>query len=195
MNYDLILEIYMGETTVPGVPKFLTERGFKKHAGIEVLNLDGIRDGSMELDYIKLHGSIDWWLDDKRRIIVSHVPDFPYAKLSERIMLYPIYEKYVTRDPYFTLYEYFRKSLFKEDILIIIGYSFRDLSINNTFLEWLHSKPESRLIIAKKKDHEYIKKILENNDKVENRIQFIGEHFGENGFFPLLESTLANPIG
>ena len=195
MNYDLILEIYMGETTVPGVPKFLTERGFKKHAGIEVLNLDGIRDGSMELDYIKLHGSIDWWLDDKRRIIVSHVPDFPYAKLSERIMLYPIYEKYVTRDPYFTLYEYFRKSLFKEDILIIIGYSFRDLSINNTFLEWLHSKPESRLIIAKKKDHEYIKKILESNDKVENRIQFIGEHFAENGFFPLLESTLANPIG
>ena len=80
-------------------------------------------------------------------------------------MLYPIYEKYVTRDPYFTLYEYFRKSLSNEDILIVIGYSFRDLAINNTFSEWLRSKPECRLIISKKGPREYQRNSCEQRQK------------------------------
>ena len=65
VNYDLVLEIYGRQTNVAGVPKFFTSRGFKDDDGIQVLNIPMIREGSNNPDYIKLHGSIDWWLDDR----------------------------------------------------------------------------------------------------------------------------------
>jgi hypothetical protein len=87
----------------------------------------------------------------------------PFEVLTERTIIYPIYEKHITRDPFFTLYQYFRRTLFNEDIVIVIGYSFRDLTINNAFSDWLASKPESRLTItAKKENHEVIRRIIDN---------------------------------
>jgi SIR2-like domain len=193
VNYDLVLEIYGRQTNVAGVPKFFTSRGFRDDDGIQVLNVPLIREGSNNPDYIKLHGSIDWWLDDSHRVISSLVgPENPFEVLTERTIIYPIYEKHITRDPFFTLYEYFRRRLFREDIIIVIGYSFRDLTINNAFSDWLASKPESRLIItARKENHEVIRRIIDNdNDKKHDKIQFIHRHFGEAGFITDLENTL-----
>jgi SIR2-like protein len=102
--------------------------------GIQVLIIPGMREGRNNPNYIKLHGSIDWWLDDSQRVVNSLVgPENPFVVLTERTIIYPIYEKHITRDPFFTLYEYFRRTLFREDIVIVIGYSFRDLTINNAF--------------------------------------------------------------
>jgi SIR2-like protein len=118
-------------------------------------------------------------------------PENPFVTLTERTIIYPIYEKHVTKDPFFTIYEYFRKTLFKEQIVIVIGYSFRDFTINNAFSDWLAFKPESRLIvIAKKRNHEIIKRIIENN-----RVEFVDGHFRENGFISSLEDTLKNHHG
>jgi hypothetical protein len=52
-------------------------------------------------------------------------------------MVYPIYEKYISKDPFFSLHSYFRKMLYYQDVYIVIGYSFRDPSINNAFAEML----------------------------------------------------------
>jgi hypothetical protein len=197
VNYDLVLEIYGRQTKVAGVPKFFKSRGFVEDNGIEVLNIPGIMERSNNPNYIKLHGSIDWWLDASQRVTSSIVgQENPFVVLKERTIIYPIYEKHITRDPFFTLYEYFRRTLLREDIVIVIGYSFRDLTINNAFLDWLASKPESRLIItAKKKNHEVIRRIINNdNDKKNDKIQFIDKHFGEAGFITDLENTLNNNI-
>ena len=195
VNYDLVLEIYDIQTSVAGVQKFFKSRGFMDDNGIKVLNIPGMREGRNNPNYIKLHGSIDWWLDDSQRVVRSLVgPENPFVVLTERTIIYPIYEKHITRDPFFTLYEYFRRTLFREDIVIVIGYSFRDLTINNAFSGWLASKPESRLIItAKKENHEGIRRIIDNgSDKKHDKIQFIHRHFGEAGFITDLENTLNN---
>jgi SIR2-like domain len=193
VNYDLVLEIYGRKSNVPGVPKFLTRRGFVEDNGVQVLNIPAIREGDLEPEYIKLHGSIDWWWSrDQRKVIsVPDGPGNPYEVLADRTIIYPIYEKHVTQDPFFTLYEYFRKRIFRDDIVIVMGYSFRDVSINNTFLDWLQSKRTSRLIIvARTKNQRFIEEMLANNP----RIQFVSSYFGERRFVDDLEDRLRNPV-
>lgn len=191
VNYDLVLEIYGRQTKVPGVPKFFTDRGFVNDNGIQVLDISGIREGAHDPHYIKLHGSIDWWLTDQQKIVSALTgPDNPFEVLVDRTIIYPIYEKYVTKDHFFTLCECFRRRIFKEDIVIVIGYSFRDITINNTFSDWLASKPASRLIVAAKGDNQdTIRRIVGNDAK----IQFIDRYFGENRFIAGLEYILQNP--
>jgi hypothetical protein len=81
--------------------------------------------------------------------------------------------------------------LFKEeDILIVIGFSFRDPSINNAFADWLSSRPSSRLlIVASVRNQDNIRAIFNDNP----RIQFIDRYFGQNGFINSLEDVLTNP--
>jgi hypothetical protein len=191
VNYDLVLEIYSKQTRVPGVPRFLTNRGFIDDNGIQVLDTLGIREGDRQPNYIKLHGSIDWWLTDRQRVMSALVgPENPFEVLTDRIIIYPVYEKCITKDPFFTLYGYFRRRIFREDVVIVIGYSFRDITINNTFSDWLASKPASRLIIvARRENQDTIRRIIANDSK----LQFIGTYFGENGFIADLERTLNNP--
>jgi hypothetical protein len=62
VNYDLVLEIY-------NRPKFLTRRGFENHYGIDILNIEGLTQGYKDLGYIKLHGSIDWWVNEQGMIV------------------------------------------------------------------------------------------------------------------------------
>jgi hypothetical protein len=117
--------------------------------------------------------------------------DNPFEVLVDRSMIYPIYEKFVSKDPFFALYQYFRNMLFREDILIVIGFSFRDPSINNAFTDWLSRKPSSRLItVARQERQNTIRETFGNND----RIQFVDTYFGENGFISNLENVLNNPV-
>jgi hypothetical protein len=188
VNYDLVLEIYSTQTNIAVIPKFL-RRGFKSTNGSDVLAINEITQGAMDLEYIKLHGSIDWWLNDQGKVVRSTEQNNPFEVLIDRTMIYPIYEKFVSKDPFFALYQYFRKMLFKDDIVIVIGYSFRDASINNAFLDWLRSKPTSRLIIvARQEKQNNIRAIFNNNA----RIQFVDTYFGQNGFINSLEYVLSH---
>jgi hypothetical protein len=57
-------------------------------------------------------------------------------------------------------------------------------------LEWLHSKPTSRLIVvAKQEKQNNIRVIFGNNAK----IQFVDTYFGQNGFINSLEYVLTHP--
>ena len=133
---------------------FFTDRGLIDENGIPALNISRIREGDIVPHYIKLHGSIDWWLTDQQKVIAILLDQV----LTDRTIIYPIYEKYVTKDPFFTLNECFGRTIFREDIVVVIGYSFRDVTINNTFLDWLASKPESRLIIVARKNQDTLRR-------------------------------------
>ena len=186
-NYDLVLEIYGNESNLPGVHRVLTERGFLREPGIDALNMVGMRERTIDLSYIKLHGSIDWWYTAEGKIILNMGSENPYQVLTDRTMVYPIYEKHISQDPFFTLYQYFRWKLFHEEIVIVIGYSFRDPSINSAFSDWIHSVPSSRLIIVSRpQNHKAILDILGHS----SRIQFLENYFGEPGFITNLENLL-----
>jgi hypothetical protein len=114
-----------------------------------------------EIQYLKLHGSINWRIRDSDKQIVRR--DSAHSLMGETytdpLMVYPIYEKYVSEDPYFTLYGYFRRLLYYHDEYVVIGHSFGDPSINNAFADAFKNKPNSRIIIVNR-----------NRDNIESRI-------------------------
>lgn len=73
----------------------------------------------------------------------------------------------------------------------MIGYSFRDLSINNAFLETLKNDEDSRINICTKSDvvKGRIKRIFPGYSR---RIAYICSHFGEEEFIIDLEARLEN---
>jgi hypothetical protein len=159
-NYDLVVDNYYAETDKP------LRRGFEEDAHDKILNLRRIQTRSTEdeIQYVQLHGSIDWWLRDRdNQIVLRENPEsFRGERYPGQIMVYPIYEKYISQDPYFSLYSYFRRLLYSRDIYIVIGYSFRDPSINNAFRDALRNKSESRMIIVNPNKTNILKRVEEN---------------------------------
>lgn len=120
LNYDIVLELYDIDTEASGdrlvtIPHFFNKRGFVPHrGGILRLDRDNIQVRQMNdtqplLEYIKLHGSIDWWTNDDNNIFQSFSGDTPVLNLTGRALIYPIYEKHISAEPFFTFYQYFRR--------------------------------------------------------------------------------------
>lgn len=196
-NYDLVLESYARGNENDARTLYITNRGFKKIPGetTEHLDLPSLRNESLNVHYLKLHGSLDWWeRDDKKIVISSHGKSSYGEKIIDHIMIYPVYEKYISREPFYSLYTAFRRILFEEQIVIVIGYSFRDISINNAFLDYLRTRKESRIIICARSDS-VKKRITQSFHEYLNRISFINKYFGENGFINELKINLENNKG
>jgi SIR2-like protein len=180
-NYDRVIETY-ARTARDNKSIYLENRGFQNVKGentAQHLDLQYLRDSATNVNYLKLHGSLDWWKRDDGKIVISSGKPMFGEKLIDQIMIYPIYEKYISREPFYSLYTAFRKNLFKEQIVIVIGYSFRDISINNALLDNLQTIESSRLIISAK------------SDSVKQRISKI---FGLNKRVSLLTSILVKVV-
>ena len=196
LNYDLVLELYSndsdGENRLSTTLNFFEQRGLNHHRSPPMLELTKILNQQLHpnerIEYLKLHGSVDWWLGEDNNIYHDFTGQNPLIRLRDRMIIYPIYEKYISKEPFFTLYQYFRRSLLFEDIVIVIGYSFADISINNAFIDWLTYKNNTRLIVvAQRNNHLRIRNIF---GTLVNRIEFIEEYFGEDRFVDNLERLL-----
>lgn len=135
-----------------------------------------------------IYGSTDWWIDDHNNILESFSNDNPLTNIIERQIVYPIYEKYISKEPFFTLYQYFRRKLLEEDIVIVIGYSFADISINNAFIDWLTYNDHARLIVVAKESRQNLIRTFLSDES--NRIEFIGDYFGDPNFISNLTNLL-----
>ena len=69
-------------------------------------------------------------------------------KMKQRMMILPIGEKYVTKTPYMEFLQKMRKDLLKEEIVIVIGYSFRDDPVNNAFIDSISKTHRIKLIVV-----------------------------------------------
>jgi hypothetical protein len=87
----------------------------------------------------KLHGSISYYVRDDGGIVkyptALHEDDMEDEGMIDNIMIYPIGEKYTTTTPYIEILSRFRKTLINEQVVIAIGFSFRDDPINNAFID------------------------------------------------------------
>jgi hypothetical protein len=195
-NYDLVLERYSSKTSNKYGKQFFN-RGFVPEQGgnERYLPLDKVlyEYPHTEIKYLKLHGSIDWWFRDRDQLIVER--DLPRAltsltgeKYRDRLMVYPIYEKYVSKNPFFALYNYFRKLLHYHFVYVVIGYSFRDPAINNAFHDSLVLHPEKRIIIINPYPENIQKRIQENFPM--KQVTTIARSFGQNELLLELEMAL-----
>lgn len=113
-NYDLVFEQCAKENS-----DIHAKTGFRNTDGERTLPLEKIiiEDRYQEIEYLKLYGSINWWIRDRDKRVVERNEGQPGISLmgetyKEQLMIYPIYEKYVSEDPYFSLYYYFRRLLY-----------------------------------------------------------------------------------
>ena len=178
-NYDLVLENYSNES--PERNYYSTQRGFKEIP-------KGI---GYYLDLPSLRQQYPKWKRDDAKIVLSNSGDQLYGKeLVEHIMIYPIYEKYISLEPFYSLYTAFRNMLRNQELVVIIGYSFRDISVNNAFIDYLRLNHKARLILSAKSNSvkERISRIFGDN----NRVRLIENYFGEQHFITDLENELTS---
>ncbi len=95
---------------------------------------------------IKLHGSIDWYINDQHQIFRVRDNDL-FPKRDGRVLIYPQATKYLAtqRDPFAGQFELFRRALLSrsENVLAICGYSCGDDHINQEIelaLQWPDNK-------------------------------------------------------
>lgn len=177
-NYDMAVELYHRWTNMP------LADGFKPTRKEYIKELDfmeyGKQKGSRWL--IKLHGSI-WQFKQGDRIIqtIASPETLPLnISVGEQMMIYPVGEKPILREPYYSFY-----SIFKEqpwNVLIAIGYSFRDGPVNTAILERLETRPPPRtkLIVVNPDPEEVIRNLGALPSKIDQKIIRIKEPFGDS---------------
>jgi hypothetical protein len=145
-NYDTIFETSMRMNNID------YSDGFTPQQQDFVFNNEW-EQGKVEV--AKLHGSIDYYLRERDERVVRYPlraeendTDLFGERLKERMMILPIGEKYVTRTPYLQLLNKLSKDLINEEIVVMIGYSFRDDPINNVLLERIHRKERIKIVVV-----------------------------------------------
>lgn len=186
-NYDMSVELYYAN-----INKMLCD-GFSSGADkyIEEFNPKNyLLDGNTSQWLIKLHGSI-WQFEYNGKYCksISDPENLPHRKLAvkERMMIYPVGEKPILKEPYYTFYKIFKEQPWM--ILVTIGHSFRDLPINIAIQENLLRDSTSRLIIIDREPELAIKN-LGLNEKYNDRIISIKEDFGHKQTFDDLNTAM-----
>lgn len=123
--------------------------------------------GSRKVRLGKLHGSVDWHVyrpDSSNRIRQMigkakgcdswHTCDLSgnlqWPIVSESAMLIGSFNKILeyTGGVFADLFCTFRSSLRDTRHLVVSGYGFRDKAVNHSIIEWLHSSPDRKLLVA-----------------------------------------------
>ena len=123
-NYDLVMETYADETGLEVV------NGFEPHHyrnGVWANAWDR-RTNQPPLYLIKLHGSIYWYRDGDDKIVETGAVAQRVA--DQDVMIAPTEgAKDYNKEPFYALMEHFKKSIKEVDILLVIGFSYRDNEI------------------------------------------------------------------
>lgn len=132
-NYDLVQERFWEDITD------INDLSKRNERGLEVIDVTQTFARGPRVKLVKLHGSLNWYKIEGREIVKSEKDrvQFGGKVVKGRMMLYPIQQKDLYLEPWFTLLNGFKKDLEETKIWIIIGYSFHDLFIKEIFLESL----------------------------------------------------------
>ena len=98
-----------------------------------------------KLEYLKIHGSVDWHRDSKGRCsrsMSSTVPDDP----DQMAILYPGFKGVPEVEPFISMHGRLNRRLAEADHIIVIGFAFRDAYINNIFENILRLRPDTEVL-------------------------------------------------
>lgn len=142
-NYDLSIEAFLRNRSI----RFTD--GFQPDDVMDYA-FTGAWDGDVRL--YKLHGSINYFMKGDGKIVRLPIKpektDFYGETVAQRMMIYPVGEKYSTKHPYFDYLYQLRTSLPSENSCIVIGYSFRDIPINNAFEDAVKRNRNLRVLLV-----------------------------------------------
>jgi hypothetical protein len=151
LNYDNALELaaLKAEVKLDRQPRTLLAR--RRH------HSEGIR-------LLKLHGSIDWTLtrpkDTPTGPLNQRTLEFvdPAEAIADNRMYDPAVifgqgNKLTAHGPFLQLFMEFQESLARVSNFVLIGYSFRDLHINESIRTWLNSDKQRRLTVVNRSEN------------------------------------------
>jgi hypothetical protein len=172
-NYDMVLETYCDRAGHDGLAR---ESGEVKEL---LLKLDS---GNKQLynaaepafKIYKLHGSINWYEDERGRLRWQSDPVSVGSltmlghQIMKEILIYPAYSKYTFREPFYTMFHHLKSRLLECEVCYVVGYSFRDEDVLGLFKDSMNLNRELRIClidiaaeeIAKEKFGEFDNRIL-----------------------------------
>ena len=137
-NYDLIIEESYAQIGRQIINGFLWSPSHRKGYWRNKWKCDSNDDNSNPIRLVKLHGSISWHREDNGENEIVELGGVGYRNMSHDIMIMPtLTKKDYTQQPFSSLTEQFKNILNKIDVLIIIGYSYRDNELNAMIKERL----------------------------------------------------------
>lgn len=185
-NYDMSVELYHRMIGSPLADGFETTND----PYIKQIDAGNYARLSNARWLIKLHGSI-WQFKQGKKIIktIADPKNSPIdIKIDEEMMIYPIGEKPMLKDPYHVFYDFFRQQRWNQ--LIAIGYSFRDDPVNIAILENLQRNEGSVLIAINPHPDEVIRNFGVSPLKFDDRIILIKDDFGSETSFEKLKLAI-----
>jgi len=181
-NYDMSVELYHRLIQKP------LADGFERTNDDYVKELDFrdyLQKGQTSTWLIKLHGAI-WQFKQENRVIKTAGPaeNSPLEiKVDEQMMIYPIGEKPIMREPYYSFYRIFKEQPWLR--MIAVGYSFRDEPVNIAIAENLERNKDATLILLNPEPEKAIRN-FESASKFGDRIIPIHGNFGDEKLFEKL---------
>ena len=100
---------------------------------------------SSTIEYLKIHGTLDWHRDTKGRCGragASTRPDDP----DQMVILYPGFKGVPGAEPFISMHARLSNRLMEADTIIVIGFAFRDTYINNIFENVLRNRPKTDVL-------------------------------------------------
>ena len=142
----------------------------------------------------KLHGSLDWReMADGRieRVLTEDKVPSRSRTYKRNTLIYPAQKNYATEEPFRRLQRYFEVVLSQHDLCLVIGFSFRDLLINNAFLDFLRGNDKRRLVVVSPNAMKNVEENLGAEEKqLKEQIRYVVGLFGEKATFQFIEEAL-----
>lgn len=146
LNYDNAIEM------------FANSNNLNISTGIESWSKDGefkMKDDGIFL--LKLHGSIDWELVRDKKSVDQPIPHSEIRlanpnevkdKYYRPAVIFGQRNKLTTEGPFLDLIRAFQLELSNCDELIVSGYSFRDIHINEYITQWLNNNLDRKIVVV-----------------------------------------------
>ena len=184
-NYDMSMELYHRLLQIPLIDGFkLTNDPFVKE--LDPAHYSGYGNNPRERWLIKLHGSI-WQFRQGERIIKTIEDPLKSSldiKVDEQMMIYPVGEKPILKDPYYTFYEILKEQRWTK--MIVIGYSFRDDPVNLAIVENLEKVKNATLIVINPRAERVIENLGPWARTFNNRLIRISKRLDDKDVFQRL---------
>lgn len=148
-NYDLCIENYCNTKGLILTNGFHADQTSTKFI-FNIKNLEEQQPSDNRIRLHKLHGSIDWWITEKDEIILSQIKQDRTLygdEIKRELLIYPTQEKYIYRDPFFEIFHLFQEKLKRTPLCFVIGYSFRDIGVNNIFNNAIKENPSLKIFL------------------------------------------------
>lgn len=146
-----------------------------------------VNQGKKNIVLFKLHGSANW--TKSRKGIVKSVATI-FVKddsVHQNVLIYPATRKVAIEDPYFTAYDYFRRTVLGCHCCVVIGYSFHDYDMLTGLKSASAANPKLRTLVIDPMADKIAKELERNGIKAEP-VQTI---FGDERFLAAYVSPIA----